>query len=191
MSACGNKSATTTKGAYPATCGGKAGEAHGSGTCHGDVAPFIKVAFVCLGNICRSPMAELIFKDMIEKAGVADMFFVDSFGTSDEEEGNPVYPLAMRTLSAHGIRGEHTAKKMTCADVERFDYVLVMEEKNRSRLVLTTNGRYYNKMKRLCDYTDRPRDVVDPWYTRDFEKAYADIYDGCASFLKHILDNNR
>lgn len=146
----------------------------------------ISVAFVCLGNICRSPMAELIFKDMVERGGIAEHFRIDSFGTSDEEEGNPVYPLAARTLAAHGIVGSHVAKKMTCADVENFDYVLVMEEKNRSRLILTTNGRYYDKMKRLCDYTDSPRDVVDPWYTRDFERAYIDIYDGCAAFLREM-----
>lgn len=132
-------------------------------------------------------MAELIFKDMAERAGVIDRFRIDSFGTSDEEEGNGIYPLAMRTLNAHGIYGSHIAKKMTCKDVEKFDYILVMEEKNRSRLVLTTNGRYYDKMKKLCDYTDRPRDVVDPWYTRDFERAYADIHDGCAAFLKYLL----
>ena len=148
----------------------------------------LSVAFVCLGNICRSPMAELIFKHLVKEAGVEDKFRIDSFGTSDEEEGNPIYPPAVKTLNAHGIYGTHTAKKMTCSDVESFDYVLVMEEKNRQRLILTTNGRYYDKMKRLCDYTDRPRDVIDPWYSRDFEKAFADIYDGCSAFLKYILD---
>lgn len=146
----------------------------------------ISVAFVCLGNICRSPMAELIFKDLASRARVIDKLRVDSFGTSDEEEGNGIYPPAMRTLERHGIYGSHVAKKMTSSDVESFDYVLVMEEKNRSRLMLTTNGRYYDKVKRLCDYTDRPRDVVDPWYTRDFERAYSDIRDGCQAFLEHI-----
>lgn len=131
-------------------------------------------------------MAELIFRHLVKEAGLEDKFRIDSFGTSDEEEGNPIYPLAAQTLNRHGIFGSHTAKKMTLADVESFDYVLVMEEKNRQRLILTTNGRYYDKMKKLCDFTKSPRDIIDPWYTRDFEKAFADIYDGCSGFLKYI-----
>ncbi len=146
----------------------------------------IRVAFVCLGNICRSPMAELIFKAMIKKAGVDGEFYVDSFGTSDEEEGNPVYPPAARTLSCHGISGSHTAKKIKCADVKDFDCILVMEERNRRRLLDITGGKFADKISRLCDYTDSPRDVADPWYTRDFERAYADIEEGCAAFLREV-----
>jgi len=150
----------------------------------------IRVAFVCLGNICRSPMAEAVFKHLLDERGIADGFEVDSFGTSDEEEGNGIYPPALRTLAAHGIEARHTAKRMTAADVEKFDYVLAMETRNIQNLMLITNGRYYDKVKRLCDYTAKPRNVIDPWYSRNFDTAYADIYDGCKSFLDYLTDKH-
>lgn len=149
----------------------------------------IKVAFVCLGNICRSPMAEFVFKDLIKKNGQADEFIVTSFGTSDEEEGNGIYHMAKRTLNAHGIDGEHIARRITANDIQNNDYVLAMEERNVNSLLRISKGEYSQKIKRLCDYTKFPRDVADPWYTRDFEKAYNDIYDGCSAFLEYV--NNR
>ncbi|MCH5162417.1 MAG: low molecular weight phosphotyrosine protein phosphatase [Clostridiales bacterium] len=151
----------------------------------------LAVAFVCLGNICRSPMAELIFLDLAKRAGVSSKLLIDSFGTSDEEEGNGIYPPALKVLSEHGIYGSHTAKQMTLPDVMRFDYILVMEERNRTRLVQNVGGKYADKIKRLCDYTARPRDVADPWYTRDFDKAFNDIYDGCKAFLEYLIGEKK
>lgn len=143
-----------------------------------------KIVFVCLGNICRSPMAELIFKDMAKKAGLE--FDVDSFGTSDEEEGNGIYPPAKAELGRHGITGEHRAKRITYSDIARADYVLCMDGSNLRALGLVAGDKYADKLHRLCDYTEEKRDVADPWYTRDFKKAYEDIADGCAAFLRYL-----
>lgn len=141
----------------------------------------IKVAFVCLGNICRSPMAEAIFMRLAEENGLKDRVEADSFGVSDEEEGNGIYPLALKTLNAHGITAEHTAKKLTARDVEAFDCIAVMERRHLGPVLMLTGGKYSERVMTL-----RSHDVVDPWYTRDFEKAYADIYDGCAELVKKI-----
>lgn len=146
----------------------------------------INVTFVCLGNICRSPMAEFIFKDMVEKEGLASSFFVTSYGTSDYEEGNPIYPPAQKTLAAHGIFGKHTAHKISLRDVINNDYILVMDSENLSDILALTSGGYGEKVFKLCQFTSNPRDIADPWYTRDFEKAYADIADGCRGFLDYI-----
>ena len=143
----------------------------------------LKVAFVCLGNICRSPMAEAIFRQMTVERGISDSVEVDSFGTSDEEEGNAIYPLALKTLESHGITAKHTAKKITAKDVARFDYIVVMERRHLGQVLMLTSGKYSEKVMTL-----RQTDVVDPWYTRNFEKAYADIYDGCAELIEKISD---
>ncbi len=147
----------------------------------------INVAFVCLGNICRSPMAELIFKNMVEERGLNLSFRITSFGTSDEEEGNPIYPPAKRTLIMHGIPGNHVAKQITLRDVKNNDYLLVMDSSNLVNLLRMTCGEYGGKIYKLCSFTPNPRDVADPWYTRDFEKAFADIEEGCKCFLEYLL----
>ncbi len=144
----------------------------------------ISVAFVCLGNICRSPMAELVFKKMARACNLDAT--ADSFGTSDEEEGNGIYPPVRRVLEAHGITGSHTAKQLTLRDAEKFDYIIVMEERNRKGVLRITGGKLSERIHRLCDFTDRPRDVADPWYTRDFDKAYADVCDGCKGLVEYL-----
>lgn len=146
----------------------------------------IRVAFVCLGNICRSPMAELYFKHIVKERGRSDEFFIDSFGTSDEEEGNNIYLPALRELERHGITGSHRAKKLTERDVERLDYILVADTQNLARVHNISCGKAVGKAYRICDFTDKPRDVVDPWYTRNFERAYDDIADGCVCFFKYL-----
>ncbi len=147
----------------------------------------INVAFVCLGNICRSPMAELIFLNLIKERGFASSFRVSSFGTSDCEEGNGIYPPAKKILIMHGIAGKHVAKQITLADVKNNDYILVMDSSNLLDLLRLTCGGYGGKIYKLCSFTDNPRDVADPWYTRDFEKAFSDIRDGCECFLEYLL----
>ncbi|MDE7082454.1 MAG: low molecular weight phosphotyrosine protein phosphatase [Clostridia bacterium] len=151
----------------------------------------ITVSFVCLGNICRSPMAELILKHLVKERGIENSFDIKSFGTSDEEEGNPIYPPAKRTLRAHGIDGEHTARQLSLSDVINSDYILVMNSSNLFDVLRLTGGEFGNKIFKLCSFTPRPRDVADPWYTGDFEKAFNDIYEGVNCFLEYILKEKK
>ena len=150
----------------------------------------INVAFVCLGNICRSPMAELIFKNLTEERDLSDKFRISSFGTSDCEEGNPIYSNAKHTLIMHGIAVSHISKQISLTDVINNDYILVMDSGNLFDLLRLTGGEFGDKIYKLCSFTSRPRDVADPWYTRDFEKAFADIEDGCKCFLEYLIKNN-
>ncbi len=151
----------------------------------------IKIAFVCLGNICRSPMAELIFKSLAERRGVADKFFVTSFGTSDDEEGNGIYPPAREELLRHGIVGEHRARHITLEDMKQLDYIVAAETSVVRSLLHISYGMYSDKIVRMCDFTDKPRDVSDPWYTRDFARAYEDIEEGCAALLDHLVEKHK
>lgn len=146
----------------------------------------ISVTFVCLGNICRSPMAELIFKKMVEDEGLSLSFNITSYGTSDYEEGNPIYYLAQRTLERHCIFGTHIAKQLSLRDVVNNDYILVMDSSNLMDVLRLTGGKFGEKLFKLCSFTSNPRDVADPWYTRDFECAFADISEGCRAFLEYI-----
>ncbi len=147
----------------------------------------INVAFVCLGNICRSPMAELIFKNMVKERELTSSFRITSYGTSSCEEGSPIYPPAKRTLIKHGIPGSHTAKQISLKDIINNDYIIAMDEGNLSDLLLLTGGAHSEKIFKLCSFTQRPRDVADPWYTLDFERAFCDIEDGCKAFLDFLL----
>ncbi|MCD7854658.1 MAG: low molecular weight phosphotyrosine protein phosphatase [Clostridiales bacterium] len=139
----------------------------------------IKVMFVCHGNICRSPMGEIIFKDMVKKQGLEDRFLIDSSATSREELGNGVYPPAARKLRSVGLdpRG-HRAKQFTTGDYKKFDYVLVMEDFNRRNLLRIIGSDSDKKIFRLLDFTDSPRDIADPWYTDNFDLAYDEISEG-------------
>ena len=148
----------------------------------------IKVLFVCLGNICRSPMGEFIFRDIIAKRGLADKFFVASAGTSDEEAGHPVYPPARRELEKHAIScAGKRARQFTRGDYKEYDYILGMESRNVAQILRIAGGDPENKVFRLLDFSARPRDIADPWYTGDFSAAYADILDGAESFLGYLL----
>ena len=146
----------------------------------------ISVTFVCLGNICRSPMAELIFKKMVEEEGLALSFNITSYGTSDEEEGNSIYRPAKLTLEKHGIAGNHIARQLSLNEIINHDYILVMDSSNLMNVLRLTGGKFGEKIFKLCSFTDNPRDVADPWYTRDFERAYSDISDGCRAFLEYL-----
>lgn len=147
----------------------------------------INVTFVCLGNICRSPMAELVFKDMVQKRGLALSFNISSCATSSEEVGNPIYPPAAQELARHGIIGGHRARQLTKSDIINNDYILVMDSNNLLDVLRLTGGEYGDKIFKLCSFTDNPRDVADPWYTRNFETAFNDVYDGCNCFLEYLL----
>ena len=149
----------------------------------------IKVTFVCLGNICRSPMAELIFKDILNKQGLSNKFDVTSCATSSYEIGEPIYYLAKQTLTKHNIKGNHIAKRISKQEIES-DFILVMDSSNY-RDVMKLNGVDKNKVFKLCDFTDNPRDLADPWYTRYFETAYNDIVDGWTAFLQYLNTNKK
>ena len=145
----------------------------------------IKILFICHGNICRSPMAEFVMKDLVRKAGLTGKFYIESAAVSAEELGNPVYPPAKRELAAHGISCEgKTARQMTRADYEQFDLLVCMDTSNLRRMERICGGDSSGKMSRLLDHTSRPGDVADPWYTGDFSATWQDVLDGCTALLE-------
>lgn len=151
-----------------------------------------KILFVCLGNICRSPMAEFVFRDMVQKQGLGDRFSVASAATSTEELGNPVHPGTQRRLAREGIstRGK-TAVQLTRQDYQRYDYLIGMEQRNLSGMLRILGSDPAGKVHRLLDFTDRPRDIADPWYTGDFDRTYDDVVEGCRGLLAHLLEEGR
>ena len=147
----------------------------------------IKILFICLGNICRSPMAEFVMKDLVEKAGLSGQFEIASAATSTEEIGNPVYPPARRKLAEHGICcAGKTARQMTRRDYETYDYLVAMDRNNLRNMVRFVGSDPEHKVSLLMDYTSRPGDVADPWYTGDFEATWQDVLEGCTALLDAI-----
>lgn len=153
-----------------------------------------KILFVCHGNICRSPIAEFVMKDMVEKQGIEDQFLIKSAATSTEEIwngiGNPVYPPAREELEKHGISCEgKRAVQITREDYEKYDYILGMENRNVKNMMRILGKDPEAKVCRLLDYSDHPRDIADPWYTGNFDVTYHDVEEGCKCLLEHILEN--
>lgn len=149
----------------------------------------IRILFVCLGNICRSPMAEFVLKDMVKKAGLSSGFHIESAAVSAEELGNPVYPPARRELAAHGISCQgKTARLMTRADYDRFDLLVCMDSANLRRMERICGGDPQGKMSRLLDHTAYPGDVADPWYTGDFSRTWQDVEVGCRALLEKLRE---
>ena len=151
----------------------------------------IKILFVCHGNICRSPMAEFILKDMVAKRGMADDFYIESCATSTEEiwngVGNPVYPPAKRELAKHGISCEgKRARQVTKSDYDRFDYLICMDNNNMRNIKWIIPSDPHNKISKLMRFAGSNADVADPWYTGDFEITYKDIVEGCEGFLRFL-----
>ena len=145
------------------------------------------ILFICHGNICRSPMAEFVMKDLVKKSGLEAQFHIESAATSTEEIGNPVYPPARRKLTEHGISCEgKTARQLINADYDRFDLLVGMDRANLRNMHRICGGDYDGKLCLLMDYTDRPGDVADPWYTGDFEATWQDVLAGCRGFLSQL-----
>ena len=146
-----------------------------------------KILFVCHGNICRSPMAEFVMKDLVRKAGLEDVFTVASAATSTEEIGNPVYPPARRKLAEHGIRCDgHAARQLKKADYAAWDLLVGMDNTNFRNMNRICGGDPDGKIHLLMDYTDRPGEVADPWYTDNFEATWRDVDAGCRGLLKAL-----
>lgn len=151
----------------------------------------VKILFVCLGNICRSPMAEYIMKDLVKKAGLDNRFVIASAATSREEIGNPVYPPARRKLAEHGIGcEEHAARQLVSRDYDRFDLLIGMDHANIRNMQRICGGDTEGKIHLLMEYSGKPgKEVSDPWYTDDFETAWKDILAGCQGLFRSLQEN--
>ena len=151
----------------------------------------IKIMFVCLGNICRSPMAEFVLKDMVNKKGLSNEFYIKSSATSYEEIGNDIYCGARDKLIQKNIPfTKRKATRLTPEDYNKYDFIIGMEEANIRDIKRIVGEDKENKIYKLLDFSNNPRDIADPWYTGNFEVTYNDIVDGCHSFLES-LDKKR
>ncbi len=149
----------------------------------------VKILFVCHGNICRSPMAEYIMKDLVKKRGLEGQFQIDSAATSGEEIGSPVYPPARRKLAEHGIIcAGHAARRLRREDFEKYDLLVGMDGANIRNMRRMCPSEYAYKIRMLMDYTARPGEVADPWYTGDFEAAWRDVLAGCEGLLRALSE---
>ena len=151
----------------------------------------IRIMFVCHGNICRSPMAEFIMKDMVKKHGMEKEFFIASCATSTEEiwngVGNPVYPPAKAELAKHGLSSSgKRAVQLQKSDYEKYDLFIGMDSANIRNMHRILGGDSMGKIRKLMDYTDRGGDVADPWYSDRFDIAYCDIYEGCEKLFESL-----
>lgn len=148
----------------------------------------IKILFVCHGNICRSPMAEYVFRDMIQKAGLADRILAASAAVSTEEIGNPVHPGTRKILREHGISADGKyAVRLEQSDYDRYDYLIGMDQSNIRSMNQILGGDPEGKIHRLLDFTKCPGDIADPWYTGDFNATYRDVAEGCRELLFQLL----
>ena len=143
-----------------------------------------RILFVCHGNICRSPMAEFVMKDLVKKAGREQEFHIESAATSTEELGNSVYPPARQKLAEHGLSCKcKTARQMTWRDYDEFDLLIGMDRWNIQNMERISGGDPQHKIHRLLDYTHRPGDVIDPWYSGNFDATWRDVSEGCQALL--------
>ena len=149
-----------------------------------------RILLICHGNICRSPMAEFVMKDLVQKAGLTAEFQIDSAATSREEIGNPVYPPALKTLAEHGIdcKGK-TARQLRNEDYDAYDLLIGMDEENLRNMYRICGGDYDGKLHLLLEYTGRQGEVADPWFTGDFEQTWRDVEDGCRGLLEKMSEN--
>lgn len=151
----------------------------------------IKILFICHGNICRSPMAEFVMKDLVSQAGLASQFTIASAATSTEEiwngVGNPVYPPARKKLAEHGISCEgKRAVQLTRADYGQYDYLIGMDSANIRNMVRMCGGDPEQKISLLLSWAGAERDIADPWYSGNFDATYKDVLEGCQALLKTL-----
>lgn len=149
----------------------------------------IKVMFVCLGNICRSPMAEFVLKDLVKRRRLEEEFYIESSATSPEELGCDVHYGTVNKLNSLGIKVEHRESKLLRKeDYEKFDYILGMESRNIQNILRIVGEDKENKVYRLLDFSNNPRDIADPYFTGNFDRTFDDILEGCNAFLEKIKD---
>lgn len=149
----------------------------------------IKVLFVCLGNICRSPMAQIVFENMVKELGVENNFEIDSAGTEGYNEmcGAGIYGGTKEVLRKNGVPfQEHYSRKIRKKDYDYYDYILTMDYENINDTEAIVGKDKDNKIKRLLDYTNNPRNIKDPWYTGNFDETYEDVVEGCKAFLEYL-----
>ena len=148
----------------------------------------MRILFVCHGNICRSPMAEFVMKDLVRRNNLENRFEIASAATSREELGNPVYPPAQRKLAENGIACDgHRARQMTKADYDDYDLIVCMDRNNIRNTLRITGGDPEQKIVLLLDYAGRAgEEVADPWYTGDFDATWDDIVSGCEGLIREL-----
>ena len=148
-----------------------------------------KILFICHGNICRSPMAEFVMKDLVKKTGLETEFLIESAAASTEEIGNPVYPPARRKLAEHGIScAGKPSRQLIRADYGQYDLLIGMDRANIRNMNRICGGDPEGKLHLLMEYTDHPGDVADPWYTDDFETTWRDVLAGCKGLLQAVKE---
>ena len=148
----------------------------------------IKVLFVCHGNICRSPMAEYVMKDLVKKHGLESQFYIDSAATSTEEIGNGVHHGTRSKLREMGIPcGDHRARQLRRSDYDQYDCLLGMDGWNMRNMRRILGDDPDGKLHLLLEYGERCRDIADPWYTGNFDETYRDVVEGCQGLLRHLL----
>lgn len=146
-----------------------------------------KILFICHGNICRSPMAEFMMKDLVKKEGLEDRFLIESAAVSREEIGNPVYPPAREMLARHGIGcAGKRARQITVQDYEEYDLLIAMDRSNLTRMERICGRDTQGKIHLMMDFTSRPGEVADPWYTGDFTATWRDLEEGCRGLLDYL-----
>ena len=149
----------------------------------------IKVLFLCHGNICRSPMAEYVMKQLVRERGLEDQFRIDSAATSREEIGSGVYPPARRKLEEMGVPcGNHRAVQVTQRDYDAYDLLIIMDRNNYRNLMRIVREDPEEKIHTLLSYVGLERDVADPWYTGDFDATYEDVSAGCRALLDSLTE---
>ena len=151
----------------------------------------IKILFVCHGNICRSTMAQFVFQDLVNKAGLADKFFIDSKATSTEALGESIHYGTVRKLKEVGIPVlPHTSTQITKTDYKNFDYIIAMDANNLRNLDRILKGDPEHKISKLLSFAGKTGDIADPWYTGDFDATYEDVMEGCIGLLKELIRKN-
>ena len=154
----------------------------------------IKVLFVCLGNICRSPMAQFVFRQMVDNAGLTHLFEIDSAGTERYNEINHagIHYGTREILKEMNVPfEEHYSRQIRKSDYQKFDYILAMDESNVEDIQALIGPDSQHKIHLLLDYTAHPRKIKDPWYTGNFDETYWDVVDGCECFFKWLRDNGK
>ncbi len=148
----------------------------------------IKILFVCHGNICRSTMAEFVFRDMISRAGQSKEFYIESAATSREEIGNDTHPGTKAKLRENGIPFERrSARQIVKQDYKEFDYIIGMDDANVRNIMRICGGDPEHKIAKLLDYAGMDRSIADPWYTGNFDETYDDVVQGCEALLEELL----